>query len=106
MQAPIPVPKPETYPFNPKYLAWLRRKRCTACGLPAFPWDPIEAAHLDSCRYGDERNAIPLHGFTCHREGRYSLHKIGREKFQQHHHLDLRLRAEWHTERYLTESEP
>ena len=106
MQAPIPVPKPETYPRNPWFLAWLRRQACAACGLPGLWNDPIEAAHLDSRRYGDEGNAIPLHGLHCHREGPMSLHRIGRRAFQLHYQLDLRLRAEWYLERYRAEQKP
>lgn len=85
------VPKPATFAKSRQYLAWIRGQPCSACGQPANGvWDWIEAAHLDSRRYGDLGNAIPLHGFRCHREGPQSLHVLGREKFQRQWALDLK----------------
>lgn len=85
-------PKPTTYPFNPEFLAWLRTQNCVSCGDRGSV-DRIEAAHLDSCCYGDEENAVSLCGSSCHREGKWSLHRMGHEKFQQYHQVNLRRRA-------------
>lgn len=86
-------PKPKTYPFNPEFLTWLRARPCVACGRWPGNGDHIEAAHLDSRRYGDEGNAVSLCGSSCHRDGEFSLHRIGRVPFQRHWKLHLRARA-------------
>src|SRR5258708_37949528 len=96
----IPVPKPAVYPKDGKFLAWLRRQRCLVCGLRQF----VEAAHLDSCAYGDVGNAIPLCGFAHHREGKLSIHQMGKEKFAAHWQKDLRAAASEYVARYLRET--
>lgn len=42
---------------------------------------PTEAAHLESRRYGDRENAIPLCA-AHHREGPDALHRLGRGGFE------------------------
>ena len=93
------VPKPPVHVPDAAYLAWLRTQPCAVCGKNTYG-DPVESAHLDSRRYGDLENAIPLCGFAHHREGKFALHRLGRPKFAVHWNIDLkataqRLTADW-----------
>lgn len=98
-----PAPKPALYAFDKKFLAWLRRQSCAACGLQRGGFEAIEAAHIDSCRYGDVGNAIPLCGSSCHRDGPHAIHQVGKVAFAKHHHLELRRLAWGYVEWYNRE---
>jgi hypothetical protein len=90
----LAVPKPPIHAKDAAFIAWLHSRPCIACG-EQFPggFDQIEAAHLDSVRYGDVENAVSLCGSRHHREGKESLHQLGRSKFEYVWNLDLRAHA-------------
>jgi hypothetical protein len=94
-------PKPPTYAFDAGFLAYLRTLPCLVCGRRCWGFDHVEAAHLESCRYGDAENAVPLCGSAHHREGKFSLHQLGRERFEKHWEVNLKVAAVQGYARYL-----
>ena len=84
------IPKPLTHEFNRAFLDYLRACGCWSCQQTRQRQRyRTEAAHIESCRYGDVENAIPLCGIEHHREGRFSLHQMGREGFERHWNVKL-----------------
>lgn len=66
-----------------KYLAWIRSLACLLCRTRVG----VEAAHSGPhglSQKAPDTSALPLCGM-CHREGRYSYHKLGPGFFQYHH---------------------
>ncbi len=98
-----PAPKPPIHAKDENFLAWLRTQRCLV-SRDIWPCrEPVEAAHLESRRYGDVENAVPLCGGTHHREGRQSLHQLGRDGFEALFGLDLKAEATRLYQQYLAE---
>ena len=110
-----PVPKPRVHQEDPEFLAWLRTQPCWICSTraPLIPRDAIEAvgsailyglveaAHVESRRYGDVENAIPLCRLH-HRDGKWSWHRLGgRRRFDAHWKVDTVDLAHEYFWRYL-----
>ena len=73
---------------NPRYLAFLRRHACCACGSTKN----VEAAHTGPHGIGQKASdldAIPL-CFHCHRGDQCSLHVMGPQGFQRIFGLEFR----------------
>lgn len=101
----IGVPKPPVHARDTAFIAWLHGQPCVVCGdRLAYGFDRIEAAHLQSVRYGDVENAVSLCGSRHHREGKDALHQLGRAKFERRwkvnlHYQAIRLYAKYRAER-------
>lgn len=90
----IGVPKPPVHARDAAFITWLHTQPCVVCGAClAYGFDRIEAAHLESVRYGDVENAVSLCGSRHHRDGKFSLHQLGRQKFERRWKLDLQAQA-------------
>lgn len=81
---------------NPEYLEWLRTLLCWGCYAPVYLVQKrtTEAAHigLSTTHRGlsqkvPDIESIPLCA-TCHREGQFSIHKIGPRRFFALHLAD------------------
>lgn len=73
---------------NWKYKAWVRSLPCAVCGVqPAG-----EAAHTGSdggmSQKASDYSCVPL-CCDCHTQGEESYHRIGRERFEAAHGLDI-----------------
>lgn len=100
----IGVPKPPVHAKDAGFIAWLHTQPCIACGaLEPTGFNRIEAAHLESCRYGDAENAVSLCGSKHHRDGATSLHQMGREPFEAFWHVSLHAEAVRLWEQYQAE---
>lgn len=101
----IGVPKPPVHARDAAFITWLHTQPCVVCGAClAYGFDRIEAAHLESVRYGDVGNAVSLCGSRHHREGKLSLHQLGRQKFEDHWGLSLAAVAARLYQTYLRET--
>jgi RecA-dependent nuclease len=99
----IPVPKPPIHPANPDFLRFLRSCGCWACQETGVVQRyKTEAAHIESRRYGDEENAIPLCGIH-HRESKYAYHQLGRKGFERHWKVQVTDLARAYWNRYRDE---
>lgn len=83
-------PKPPVHDECPEFLDFLRARPCHLCALHGIRqfW-ATEAAHLESRRYGDKENALPLCGLH-HRESPKSFHVLGRKGFAAAWKLNLK----------------
>ena len=71
---------------NYKYRAWIRSLPCAVCGIT-----PTHAAHTGPHAIGQKSSdytCIPLCD-NCHLFSPDSLHRIGRQEFEQHHNLEI-----------------
>lgn len=99
----VPAPKPPVHDVCPAFLAWLRRLPCWACQRIRRSHRRLaEAAHIESCRYGDAANAIPLCGWH-HRDGPAAFHQLGRRGFETYWNVDLPALALVYWERFQVE---
>lgn len=103
-----PCPKPPVHAKDAKFLKWVRAtQHCLVCGLGyRSGFNAIETAHLESRRYGDVENVVPLCGSVHHREGPRSLHVMGREKFSAFWRVDLKAAARALYHAYLAQNAP
>lgn len=66
-------------------MGWIRSLPCSVCGTTFW----VEAAHVGDKAFGHkcpDEETIPL-CVMCHREGKFSHHKMGRYFFE-HHGID------------------
>lgn len=83
--------------LNPAYLEWLRGLPCWACEQTTGGRSSsrVESAHvgLSTSRRGlsqkyPDIESIPLCGLEHHREGKFSIHRMGPAEFFKHFHAD------------------
>ena len=73
-----PYPKPTVHAKDGAFLAFLREQRCWCCRQRGLVQQyPTEAAHLESRRYGDAENAIPLCSWH-HKDSPNAYHRLGK----------------------------
>ena len=83
---------------DPAYLAWLHEQPCVLCAYRypgpgptlSVQLSRTEAAHVGVrglSQKSSDRDAIPLCGIEHHREGKYSIHKLGKD-FWKFHGID------------------
>ena len=73
--------------LDPKYRAFVREHACCCCGS----WKFVEAAHIGPHAYSQkasDRMCAPLCS-KCHRTEPWSLHQLGRQRFEAMHYVDL-----------------
>lgn len=96
----LPFPKPVRME-DPNYLRFIRRQPCIITGTAS------EAAHIVPPGYGktsskvSDYRTVPLCP-QLHRWSRYSLHGMGRERFEERHGVDLNLEQLRFLEMYLS----
>jgi len=74
---------------NPKYLAFIRRQRCAACGCapPCEAHHPRSGSRSGTALKCPDEDAIPLCA-TCHR-GNYSVHSGGEGEWLEANGIEL-----------------
>jgi hypothetical protein len=82
------APKPPVRAKHPAFCAWLKQQPCWLAGTLECE-GIVEVSHIESRRYGDAGNAIPLCGFGHHREGRHAFHRLGRQGFEAYWQVDV-----------------
>lgn len=98
-----PAPKPAVHARDKGFLDFVRSQACWACKQSGCRQHlRTEAAHIESRRYGDVENAIPLCGIH-HRECKTAFHQLGREQFEEVWGLDLKAEAARLYRLYLAE---
>lgn len=98
----VAVPKPRVHQKDQGFLRYLRQLRCWVCEQHHISNRClVEAAHIESRKFGDVENAIPLCTYH-HQHGKYSFHRLGgRHRFAEYWKVDLVDLAHWYYWSYL-----
>ena len=106
----VPVPKPRVHLKDSGFLKWLATLPCWVCRNRVHSqvdssiemvgnlvlYGLTQAAHVESRRYGDVENAIPLCRLH-HLDGKWSWHRLGgRVRFEAHWKVDTVELAHWY----------